>query len=155
MMGTGTPGALSCMTVTTVTINSQPIQNLCSIDCFSWMHVSLQGPMEFITGYSKSWLMSSQDLLQLFFNNPRNLGRSQSTGSWQMLSQFSRPRYLQACHSHFDFWQNYGKKNILELIEKYLKVNAFISHSQHGFTWGKKVLFNKTDLLLCPGYSSS
>lgn len=81
MMGSGTPDALSWRTVTAGTINSQPTPNLCGTCCSSWMHTSPWGPMEFIPGYSESWLMSLRDLSQLFCNGLENLERSQFTES--------------------------------------------------------------------------
>lgn len=56
----------------------------------SWIPVSLWGLTVLIQEYSKRWLISSQDLSQWFFNDLGNLGRSQSTGHWLMLAQYSR-----------------------------------------------------------------
>lgn len=86
IVGPETPRALSWRTVT---MNSQTLLNLCRICCSTWMRINVWHLMGFRPGFSKNWLMSSQDFSQLFFSSLENLGSSQSTGSWQM-SQFWR-----------------------------------------------------------------
>lgn len=88
--GPGTPGALSCKAVPVGMTNPQPTPNLCRICCSRWMHASLHGLMGSIPQYSKSCLVSLQDLSQLLFNSLGHLKRFQSSGSCQTLPQFSR-----------------------------------------------------------------
>lgn len=57
--------------------------NLCEICCASWFPKSLWDLMGLLWEYSKCWLMSLQDLYQLFFKSHGNLKRTQLTGSWQ------------------------------------------------------------------------
>lgn len=46
------------------------------------MHINLWGPMGFIPGFQKGWLMSSWDLLSLFFYSLGNL--EQSPVDWKL-----------------------------------------------------------------------
>jgi len=50
----------------------------------------LWGPRRFTPGCRETWPLSSQELSSLLFNGLGSLERSQSPGSWQMLSPFSR-----------------------------------------------------------------
>jgi len=126
--------------VTEAMINFQLTLNLSKTYCSSWMHVSLGGPIGFIPEYRKSWLMLLLKLSPLFFNGLGILERSQSTGSWQMLAQFSRRVRRKTLVIT-------GLSVSLQCLVKLwrglfwgLLKSAVIAHSQHGFMRGKSCL---------------
>jgi len=77
--------------------------------------------------------MSSRDFSQLLFSGPGNLVRSQSTGNWQMMSQFSRRarKKIPVITDLLVSLQFLSKimEIFLGVIEKHQNNNAVIDHS--------------------------
>jgi len=140
----GSARALSWKSVTAVMISSQLALNLCGIYCPSWMNIRLRNPVEFIPGFSKSWLMSvwNFNCVSIVF------------GIWR------GPKWLKACkvpvinNGKKCYLDNYRPNSltsvpgkimeniILGIIEKHLKDNAVICHNQHGFMRGMSNVIN-------------
>lgn len=104
--------------------------------------------MGFISGYWKSWLISLQDLYQLFFSGLGKLKMLWLSRSWD-LSKFSRktrkktlevtglPASIQCVAK---FW--FSTIIIMGVTETCLKVDSVNGHRQHAFTSRKFCLMN-------------
>lgn len=100
-----------------------------------------------ISEYSKSWLMSSEDIFQLFSSGLGNLERSHLTESWQIFPQFlKKGKKEDSGITGYSVSLQLPRKImkiILRVTEKHLKGNAVIGHSQQ-----VKILFNEINFIL-------
>ena len=131
------PGALCWKTVTGAKINSQPTLNF-------WR---LAAPAGYTSAFGARWHSSQateragrryRGTSPLFFNGLGSLERSQSTGSCQMLSQFSR----RLRRKTLLITGLSPSRQCQGVTEKHLRDNAVIGPSQHGFARGKSCLTN-------------
>ncbi|KAK4810993.1 hypothetical protein QYF61_014465 [Mycteria americana] len=111
------------------------------------MHISM-GPDGIHPRVLKSLANVIAGPLAIIFQWPWESGeRSQLTGSWQMLSQFSRrgrrkTLVITGLSVPFQCLVQLWISLFWELLKKYLRHNTVIGHSQHGFTRGKSCLTN-------------